>query len=278
MPSLELFQRLVPCIWAAAALLLAGCATPAERFDREARQFGFERTFLAGDGFRHVVWLAGLEGAGDSLHVYIEHDGTPWLAGSRVSDDPTPRTPVALELMARDAGARLFLGRPCYFETRNDAGCSSVVWTRRRYAPEVVLSMAAALRRFLALHPFEHVVLIGYSGGGTLAWLVASHVPETSAVVTIAANLDTDAWAIQHDYTALAGSLNPALQPSLRTSIREVHFAGDRDENVPPAIAHAFGARHPHATIIDVPQFDHRCCWIEQWPELLAMSGLHTRR
>ena len=175
--------------------------------------------------------------------------------------------------MSRDRGPRLLLGRPCYFETRADTGCSPLLWTYRRYAPEVVASMAAALRGFLAEHPFPHVVLIGYSGGGVLAWLVASHIPQATAVVTIAANLDIDAWAKLHAYTPLAGSLNPALLPALPVSIHELHFTGGQDDNVPSSVTRAFAIRHPGAKIVEMPRFDHRCCWIEQWPGLLAHPG-----
>ena len=258
------------------ALALAACATPSERFARDAAELGFERAALAGDGFRHVAYFAGLAEPADALHVYIEHDGSPWVERTLVAADPTPREPFALALMARDRGPRLLLGRPCYFETRADAGCSPPLWTHRRYAPEVVASMAAALRGFLAAHPFPRVVLIGYSGGGTLAWLVASRVPQVTAVVTIAANLDIDAWAKLHAYTRLEGSLNPALQPPLPQAVRELHFAGGRDTNVPPSIAAHFQLHHPAARVVELPQFDHRCCWLERWPRLLDDAMMWT--
>jgi pimeloyl-ACP methyl ester carboxylesterase len=50
--------------------------------------------------------------------------------------------------------------------------------------------MQAALERILASGHFDGVVLIGYSGGGTLAMLLAARVPETRGVITIAGNLD----------------------------------------------------------------------------------------
>ena len=265
------------CAAIAVTALLAACATPSERFAREASALGFQRTTLNGGAFRHVAYFAGLDAPADALHVYIEHDGTPWLDRTFVSADPTPRTPFALELMARDAGPRLFLGRPCYFETRQDAGCSALNWTHRRYAPEVVHSMAEALRRFLSEHPFQQVVLIGYSGGGTLAWLLASRIARTSMVITIAANLDVDAWTRLHGYSPLAGSLDPAREPPLPSTIREIHLVGGRDDNVPPSIAIAFQARHPGARIVDIPPFDHRCCWIERWPALLADATMAQR-
>ncbi|HEX6795820.1 MAG TPA: alpha/beta fold hydrolase [Casimicrobiaceae bacterium] len=254
------------------ALLACACATPSRQFAAEAHALGFASAVIEGDPFRHAVWFAQVDERSDALHVYIEHDGTPWIDVTRVSGDPTPRTPFALELMARDTGPRLFLGRPCYFEMRFDAACSPSSWTHRRYAPEVVHSMASALRAFLEQHPYRHVVLIGYSGGGTLAWLLASRVPQTSAVVTIAANLDTDAWTTLHRYSTMTGSLNPALQPPLPSSIIDVAYVGGRDDNVPPSIARSFAARHRNAKIVEVAGFDHRCCWIERWPRLLESA------
>ena len=106
-------------------------------------------------------------------------------------------------------------------------------------------------------------------GGGTLAWLMAAQVPETAAIVTVAANLDTDDWTRIHDYSPLAGSLNPALMPPLSPTISQFHYVGARDRNVPPSIVQSFARRHPEARVIEVSDFDHECCWIEQWPNLL---------
>ena len=86
--------------------------------------------------------------------------------------------------------------------------------------------------------PPRSVVLIGYSGGGVLAVLIAPQVPG-SAVVTIAANLDVEAWARWHQYTPLSGSLNPATQPPL-DALHEWHLVGDRDHR---------GAAAPQSTL-----------------------------
>ncbi len=249
--------------------MVAACATPAERFERRAAALGFEPISLPGAGFRHVAYVGGMRQRSDTLHVYIEHDGTPWLDRTHVAADPTPRTPIALELMAQDTGPCLLLGRPCYFEPPGDSGCSALLWTHRRYSPEVVASMVAALRRFLATYPFRHVVLVGHSGGGTIAWLMAAHVPETSAVVTIGANLDTDDWAHTHGYSALLGSLNPASQPKLPLAVVQLHYVGSRDRKVPSSVVRSFARHHPEARVIEVAGFDHECCWIERWPGLL---------
>ena len=79
--------------------------------------------------------------------------------------------------------------------------------------------MVAALRSFLSVHPYPHVVLIGYSGGGTLAWLMASRIPETTRVVTIAANLDIDEWTRIHGDSPLSGSQRRRLRHSMAPKI-----------------------------------------------------------
>jgi hypothetical protein len=253
------------------AALLVACATSAERFDRRANALGFASIGLQGAGFHHLAYVAGALERSNTLHVYVEHDGTPWLDLTHAAADPTPRAPLALELMAQDAGPRLFLGRPCYFASKEEPQpiCTPLLWTHLRYSPEVVASMVAALRRFLTLHPFRRVVLIGYSGGGTLAWLMASHVPETAEIVTVAANLDTDDWTRIHGYSPLAGSLNPALMPPLPATVGQLHYVGGRDRNVPPSVVQSFARRHPEARVIEVSDFDHQCCWVERWPKLL---------
>ena len=234
---------------------------------------GFASIGLQGTEFHHLAYVAGALESSDSLHVYVEHDGTPWLDLTRPAADPTPRMPLALELMAQDTGPRLFLGRPCYFvtveESKSNSICTPLLWTHQRYSSQVIASMVAALRRFLTLHPFRRVVLIGYSGGGTLAWLMAAQVPEAAAIVTVAANLDTDGWTRIHDYSPLAGSLNPALMPPLPPTISQLHYVGGRDRNVPPSVVQSFARRHPGARVIELADFDHECCWIERWPNLL---------
>jgi len=252
---------------------LAACATPAERYDRRASALGLQSLQLPGDAFQLRAYAAGVQAGSATLHVYVEHDGTPWVRPDRVSDDPAPRTPFALELMAKDAGPRLLLGRPCHFEPRADPPCNPLVWTHGRYSPEVVASMVAALRGFLVAHPHQRVVFIGYSGGGTLAWLIAARLPEAAAVVTIAANLDTDAWVRLHGYSPLAGSLNPALLPPLAPAIDQRHYVGGRDTNVPPSVVQSFARRHPAAQVIEIADYGHECCRLERWPQLLADTG-----
>jgi hypothetical protein len=245
--------------------VLGACASPARSWWRHAADAGFDWTVVAGDPFRHVI----LEAHGRpslALHVYLDGDGTPWDSGGP-SADPTPRNTLVLDLMRLDGGPSLYLGRPCYHGLVDDAGCVPALWTSERYSDRVVSSMAAALTRHLSVRGVERLAFIGYSGGGSLAMLLASRFTQTVAVITVAANLDIDAWARHHRYLPLAGSLNPALQPPLPRPVYRRHYVGARDGVVPPEIV-ARGSNHDDEVVV-IPDFDHVCCWPRLWPSII---------
>jgi pimeloyl-ACP methyl ester carboxylesterase len=218
-----------------------------------------------------VVYQRDGAGPADTLHVYIEGDGRPWLYGVLAAVDPTPRDAYALRLMARDPAPAVYLGRPCYFGLHADDSCDERFWTAARYAPAVVDSMAAALERLLAEQGHPAAVLVGYSGGGALAVLLADKVSRVRRVVTIAANLDTDQWTARHGYLPLAESLNPMTSARLQ-GIAHVHFGGAGDAVVPGDMIRAFAERHGGRYRI-VDGFDHRCCWHQRWPDLLSATA-----
>ncbi len=251
-----------------------GCATPGERADRVAAGLAFDRLLLAGEPYSHVAYFKPGD-AGAPLHVYLEHDGIPWIGNERIAADPTPRNLVMLPAMAQDTAPSLYLGRPCYFGLYAAPGCEPRLWTHERYSEAVVASMAAALREFLARRGDPRARFFGYSGGGVLAMLLAERFPDTEAVVTVAANLDVAAWARLHDYSALAGSLDPALRPPLPARVAQRHYAGARDRNVPPGLLQGF-AQRPGSHLVVVPEFDHVCCWEKWWPS--ALRGLAAAR
>jgi pimeloyl-ACP methyl ester carboxylesterase len=248
--------------------LLSACASPAQKYGRHAQALGFRALVLDGKGFRHIAYAAPGNPPSGPLRVYIEHDGSPWIRRQHVSDDPTPRTHLVLELMARDPGHRLFLGRPCYFEARKDPACTPLIWTHQRYSPDVIDSMVAALRGYLTANRLESAALTGYSGGGTVAWLMAERMPEVVSVITIGANLDVARWTSVHGYSELVGSLDPARRPPLRATVCQRHYVGKHDRNVSPDLVRAFATHHPGAEVIEIPGYDHVCCWVERWPEL----------
>ncbi len=206
----------------------------------------------------------------ETLHVYIEGDGRPWYTPSQVAWDPTPKRPLMLQLMTMDTASVLYLGRPCYF-IEDDPACSPIWWTHQRYAPEVITSMNRALDVFI--QPGNPIVLIGHSGGGTLAMLMAAKRSDISAVVTLAGNLDVEAWAEWHGYSPLLGSLNPVDFP-LASSITQLHYAAAQDQQVPAMLIEQsldsnLSIKNKMLKYEVIDNIDHHCCWAQQWPRIL---------
>lgn len=259
--------------WAASALLfLGGCLNAGLRsYQETAVAQGLAPIEILGDGFNHRVYLnaAARSGAGP-LHLYIDGDGIPWRGPGRPAMQPTGRNPLVLRLMALDPAPAAYLGRPCYLDAYDPAVCHPWHWTHGRYGEAVVASMVAATSHLAEDLGRHELVLIGYSGGGTLAMLMAARLPGVQAVATLGANLDLDAWVETHGYSPLRGSLDPATQPALPGRIAQWHWVGSADTEVPPAVVES-GLRHqPTAHLEILDGIDHRCCWEQAWPGLLG--------
>ena len=262
-------------------LSLIACATPGQRVDKLAANYGFERKIVNSKKFQHVVYFnqafkkhaSKLSSSHPALflHVYLEGDGSPWLQRQVVSADPTPRNPLALKLMAQDNQPSVYIGRPCYFGLSQSESCNPLLWTHQRYAQLIVDSIVEVANNIIIEQEPERVMLIGYSGGGVLAMLMADNVLQIDTIVTVAANLDIGAWAILHDYSILEGSLNPATQPPLKSEIHQWHLVGEEDKNVPPGLFQEVINKQVGTTkLISFDGFDHICCWLEQWPKILS--------
>ena len=250
-------------------LFVLACVSLDVHLDRRASRWGLEREIVVGAGFDHLAYRQGGTWVGRELHVYLEGDGHPWLDETSVSPDPTPRRPLALELMRLDPVDSVYLGRPCYHGLGGERSCTPDLWTGRRYGTAVVDSMEEAIRQLLGQESSVALVLVGYSGGGVLAVLLAERLEMIRAVITVAADLDVDAWADLHGYSRLEGSANPGDRAPLPASLVQIHLAGGRDANVPVSIVESFAERQPEAELLLFPDFDHACCWARVWPTVL---------
>jgi len=284
------------------AATFAACASPTSRLRDFATDRGLERRTLVAGGFELTVFenaafrrneaspAAALPVASDRidtpagpaavlsprpddarpvLHVYLEGDGLPWMYRVIVTPDPTPRRPLMLGLMSLDEAPAVYIGRPCYNGTSRDAGCDDALWTSARYSDRIVDSMAEAIRALAERHDYPVFRLFGHSGGGTLALLLAARLSGALDVVTIAGNLDTDAWTVHHGYSPLRDSLNPATEPELAARVTQWHLLGGGDRVVPPALVRPYIERAARATGVEFPSFTHGCCWSRVWPGVL---------
>jgi len=266
-PSIRLRARALAaaglCLW------LTACGSIAERFDAAAREHGLERREITGVAFRHAVFAPSQPTPGPVLHVYIEGDGTPLLGGRTPTVDPTPRRPLMPALMARDPAPRLLLGRPCYHGLAATPPCQPLYWTEGRFAEAVVDSMAAAIGRLAGEGGHDGVVLIGHSGGGVLALLLAERLEEARAVVAVATIADIDLWTRHHGLAPLSASLNPNARLA-QAPVPELFLAGSRDRVTPAELVRQAAGRRPRAELRSYVGFDHACCWTSVWPEVLT--------
>ncbi len=259
-------------------LLLTGCAgsggqAARQRADRLAREAGFHRIVVAAGPF-HLAAFLRLSAPAKVLRVYIAGDGHAWDTRTIPSDDPTPWSPVALELAVRDpALAVAFLARPCqYVPPHSDAACGRSVWTDARYSPRVIASMNAALDHLEALAGVTRLDLVGYSGGGAVAVLAAARRTDVRSLRTVAANLDTALWTREHAVSPLTNSLNPVSVAPLLAAVPQVHFVGGRDRVVDVSVVRSYATAAGPAClkVVVVPGMRHGADWAPVWPELLA--------
>ena len=260
--------------------LLAGCAAGSAAgrratADEIAREGGLAGLSLPAGPF---VLAAALRVAqpGAPLRIYIEGDGAAWIDRSWRSADPTPRNPVALSLAAADRSANVaWLGRPGQYLPAGAPGCDPAYWSDRRYAPELLAALDAAIGELAARAAARRIELVGYSGGAAIAVLVAAWRADVAGLRTVAGNLDPAALNRHHGVSPPAGdSLDPLACAERLRGLPQRHFVGAGDDVVPPAIARGFldrmGDPAGHALTV-VTGVSHARGWTGRWRELLEM-------
>ena len=214
------------------------------------------------------------------LTIYIEGDGLAWLSEDMPSANPTPIVPTGLRMAIHHHKNNpiAYLARPCQFVLKEEwGGCRQAYWTHLRFSPEVVNAMNQAVEQLKNAYHAKHIVLIGYSGGGTIAALITARRTDVIQLITVAAILDTDFWVRQQSLTPLTGSLNPADAWKNLITVAQTHWIGGKDTVAPKEIAFAFAKRFPATKkpkLIVIPAFDHACCWATDWqPENFAPNA-----
>lgn len=268
----------VKILTAVLAILVGDAAAARVSATDLARQAGWQWAVKSAGTFDLATALRpGVRSA--VLTVYIEGDGFAYAAAGRRSMDPTPTDPLALRLALQHpgSGAVAWLARPCQYGPRS-RNCRSDYWSIARFAPEVVESAGIALDRLKDDGGgATRLILVGYSGGGALAALLAQRRSDVAALVTVAANLDVGAWTAAHRLTPLSRSLDPAADAAQLSRTPQVHFIGADDRVVGPELARGFVARmaaDAPVTIVVVPGQDHGCCWAARWPALATGADL----
>lgn len=213
------------------------------------------------------------------VHVYIEGDGLAWISKKQKSMNPTPKNPVALHLAAFDNAKNvIWIARPCQYSDLLDENtpCDSAYWGSRRYAPEVISSFNSALDNIKGRYGVREFHLIGFSGGGTVAALLAAEREDILSLRTVAGNLDHRAHSAFHNVSVLENSLNPADYAQALSKVPQVHFIGGQDEVVPPKILHSYMQALGDTSCVHyefIQEASHMKGWGNKWPELLKIEA-----
>ncbi len=202
--------------------------------------------------------------------VYIEGDGFAWLSRSQPSSNPTPINPLALRLAMQDISPNIiYIARPCQF-TQGPA-CKVPYWTNKRFSDEIVTSMNDVLNIFMDNNKLNNVRLVGFSGGGSIAALLAARREDVVDLRTIAGNLDHKKHSSIHKVSTLNGSLNPPDMAETLRHIPQHHFIGGLDKNVTFAIYQSYATALKNSTCLNytiVPDATHIKKWQEKWQNL----------
>jgi len=178
--------------------------------------------------------------------VAIEGDGRPWRTRYQVALDPTSPAPVLSAWLSQTQLPVLYIGRPCYHGGQQinppeppvqitgllvNRQCDPYWYTFGRYSQVVVTSLVEVINR---LQPEGCLILLGHSGGGTLAMLIARELTRVQALVTLSGNLSVSRWQQYHQFTPLVGSLDPAMLSPLSRRVEQFHLAASGDEQILP--------------------------------------------
>ena len=224
--------------------LFSGCSSVSERLEEAetlSMEHGFQKSVIKTKDFLLMTYIR-FQQEGLPVSIYIEGDGYAYAGRHRASSNPTPKNPMGLKLALVDTTPNvIYIARPCqYIQLKDDPNCQQDYWTTKRYSIEVMDATNEAINTLKNKLGFKQIRLIGYSGGGTVAAILAATRNDVIDLRTVAGNLDIDVFVRVHEVTPLVGSLNPVDFANTLVNIPQVHFVGEKDDIITPPITDSY--------------------------------------
>lgn len=257
-------------------LLATGCVANRTTTAQDiAKQGHLSEQIIETPEFNFLTWQR-INAPSQPLTIYIEGDGLAWISRYQPSADPTPKNPVALRLAALDPGSNVvYIARPCqYIGVGSNPACQVPYWTNRRFSAEVINAMSTAIDKIKQSTSATKIQLVGYSGGGAVAALLAAQRKDILSLRTVAGYLDIEYVNQLHHVSPMPDSLNPINKANKLALIPQIHFSGAHDTLITPEVALRF-IRHTGnscARVVLVPGMTHQGPWETQWLHLLKQK------
>jgi hypothetical protein len=271
--------KIVACFssiyWPALILL---CSTACQQFptpqalQAKAAQQGWQPSTLTTPTFS-LLTQTKITQLSAPLIIYLEGDGHSCLNKYQLSDDPTPRQPIGLALALQDHRPNLaYLARPCQYLRALDPKCHPRYWSTHRFSAEVISATHSAIEQLKSKAQAQKIHLVGFSGGGGLAVLVAAQRADVLSLTTIAGDLDIDFMRQYHHSLPLTGSQNPLqVAPALR-HIPQQHWIGAQDSQVPAQVSKNYYRESQPSDCVKIqvaPDTGHHQGWVKNWAHYL---------
>ena len=281
-PGRFLLGFILLCAVVIAQALIVGCSTISAHGNRLysaddiVGKSGFKREYVEAGNFTLLTYQK-ISKQGECVRIYIEGDGNAWKTKKQLSDDPTPRQPVALYLACEDPYDNIiYIARPGQFLENSRIKCNPTYWSTRRFSPEVVDVVNKIIDRIKVGAGADFIELVGYSGGAAIAVLVAAKRDDVAELITIAGNLDHEALSAYHKTSPLDGSLNPIDYALSVKNIPQRHFAGAKDKVVPLGIIKKFAKTSGDTkckSVILVKDCGHNKGWVKAWGTIISENN-----
>lgn len=254
-----------------AVLSAAACSTPGIRANNANRLafpvFMIPRN-LSAEGMT-IKAFERVHKKGDVATIYIEGSGDVMVDRVRVSNDPTPKRPVGLELASNDTAQNvIWMARPCQYGL-GGKDCATDYLTTRMFAPEILSAYNAMLDEIKSRYQLTGFHLVGFGSGGGLAALMTAARHDVKSLRTVAGLLDTATYAKVHGLAGYELSLNPInVVPDL-VNIPQHHYIAQYDQVIPNAVYHSYAQAFADDRCLGytfVQDVDHTYDWAENWP------------
>lgn len=248
--------------------MLSGCQTPLQALQEQASIRGQQLEVIHTQNFPLILGVPSPAPALSRIRVYLEGDGHAWATARQPSLDPSPKNLLMARLAFSDPTPSLYLARPCQFVSAT--ACKPMMWTDRRFSPEVLNSLDQALGQIKQRLGNQDFELVGYSGGAALALLLASRRDDVAQVQTLAGNLSPRQWVELQQLSPLKGSLEPLDEHTRVAQIPQRHIVGNADRVVPPVLLERYqqALGHPRCLqAVIVPGATHTDGLEQAWRE-----------